>query len=99
MVVEVPEFLPNRSDELSPELERLIDGNDQVRSIMLGDRIQRLGDGEIFFKRMMDLLIVLELTRGRLYILQKGSGRLIDPNNVVKEFRYECHRRREAVGC
>ena len=65
---------------------------------MLGDRIQRLDDGEIFFKRTMDLLIVLELTRGRLYILQKGSGGLIDTKNVVKEFRYECHRRREAVG-
>lgn len=97
MVVGVPEFLPNGSHILPAGLEQVVDGKDQVNIIRLGDGIQGFDIGGISIEPTLDILI-LELTLACLNMLQKGTSGLIDPDNVIKEFWYECHCGRGAVG-
>lgn len=68
-------------------------GNEQVRKAVSDNEVQELDLGRVCVEQPMDILI-LELTYRRLYISGKGRGWPVDTNDVIKELRYKCHRRR-----
>lgn len=79
-------------------LEQVVDGIDPVNVIKLRDGIQGFDAAGILIELTMDIFIIFELTHTCLYILQKVGRGLIDTKSVVREFWYECHRGRGAVG-